>query len=65
MPKAPEDRANHEARVIDLSAERKKRRGEEMTAPGPSHPASRAMQKKEPTEAEKDEDFGKKFDLEI
>jgi len=63
MPEAPKDRSGDDARVIDLDAERRRRRGDDMTAPGPSHPASRAMEKSEPTESEKDEEFGRKFNL--
>ena len=57
---APKDRGKNEARVYNLDDYRKK------SSPGPAHPASRAMEKKETkTEAQKDKEFSDKFDVDV
>ena len=44
----PKDKANEPARVVNLDEYRRKRFAEDnMTAPGPRHPAARAMKKRE------------------
>jgi hypothetical protein len=45
MPDVPEDRAEHDARVINLDEYRAQE--EPMKAPSSSHPAHRALRKKE------------------
>lgn len=59
----PADRAHDSARVVDLDAYRRAKFDREavgLTAPGPNHPAARAMKAKE--EAAKDKEFGDKMD---
>lgn len=44
----PKDKANEPARVVNLDEYRRKKFAEDnMTAPGPMHPAARAMKKRE------------------
>lgn len=44
----PKDKANEPARVVDMAEYRRKKFAEDnMTAPGPMHPAARAMKKRE------------------
>jgi hypothetical protein len=44
----PKDKANEPARVVNMDEYRRKRFAEyNMTAPGPMHPAARAMKKRE------------------
>lgn len=60
------DRANDSARVIDLDAYRRNKFDQQamgMTAPGPSHPAARALQAKD--EEAKDKEFSDKYDLDL
>lgn len=66
MTETPKDRSSDGARVIDFETYKRKgirQEPEPMTAPGPMHPAARAMAKK--TEAEKDKEFSEKFDLDL
>lgn len=49
MTETPKDRAEDDSRVVNMN-DYLKRTSEPMSAPGPMHPAARALQKKQEQE---------------